>query len=79
MADFTNGTSRHLTHTTTPVATTTTQQKSSSLASTPLKTSAGTNPATHSSTNRRIISTLQPPTSKPAEGKLTTAFESSVV
>ncbi|XP_037642307.1 plexin domain-containing protein 2 isoform X1 [Sebastes umbrosus] len=66
MTDVTNTTSRHLTRTTTPVTATTMQQRTSSTTSTPLsKTSTVTNPSTHSST--RIISTPQPPTSKPAE------------
>lgn len=43
------------------------------------ETSTATNPSTHSSTSRRIISTPQPPTNLPAEGKLTNAFKSSVV
>ncbi|XP_076601247.1 plexin domain-containing protein 2 [Chaetodon auriga] len=67
MTDATNSTSHHLTRTTT-TATTTMQQRASSLTSTPLsKTSAVTNPSTGSSTSRRIISTLQTPTSKPAD------------
>ncbi|XP_032387656.1 plexin domain-containing protein 2 isoform X2 [Etheostoma spectabile] len=68
MTDVTNATSRHFTHTTTPVTATTMHQKTSSLTSTPLRrTSTVTNPSTHSSTSRKIISTQQPPTSKPAE------------
>ncbi|XP_068593970.1 plexin domain-containing protein 2, partial [Cebidichthys violaceus] len=64
--DVTNATSRHLTHTTTSVATTTKQQRSSSMTSRPPRSSV-TNPSTHGSTGRRIMSTPQPPTSKPAE------------
>ncbi|XP_035861417.1 plexin domain-containing protein 2 isoform X1 [Sander lucioperca] len=68
MTDVTNATSRHLTHTTTPVTATAMHQKTSSMTSIPLhSTSTVTNPSTHSSTSRRIISTQQPPTSKPAE------------
>ncbi|XP_078120288.1 plexin domain-containing protein 2 [Sander vitreus] len=69
MTDETNATSRHLTPTTTPVtATAMHHQKTSSMTSIPLhSTSTVTNPSTHSSTSRRIISTQQPPTSKPAE------------
>ncbi|XP_039999702.1 plexin domain-containing protein 2 [Xiphias gladius] len=65
--DVTNA-SRHLTHTTTPVTVTGLQQGTSSMTSTPLsRTSTVTNPSTHSCSSRKIISTLQPPTSKPAE------------
>uniref|UniRef100_A0A8C9WUJ4 Plexin domain containing 2a n=1 Tax=Sander lucioperca TaxID=283035 RepID=A0A8C9WUJ4_SANLU len=63
MTDVTNATSRHLTHTTTPVTATAMHQKTSSMTSIPLhSTSTVTNPSTHSSTSRRIISTQQPPT-----------------
>ncbi|XP_034742603.1 plexin domain-containing protein 2-like isoform X2 [Etheostoma cragini] len=65
---MTDTTSRLFTHTTTPVTATTMQKKTSSLTSIPLRrTSTVTNPSTHSSTSRKIISTQQPPTSKPAE------------
>ncbi|KAM6920007.1 plexin domain-containing protein 2 [Lycodopsis pacificus] len=68
--DVTNATSGQLTHTTTSVATTTKQQRSSSMTSRPpRKTSSVANPSTHSGTGRRIMSTPQPPTSKPAEGR----------
>ncbi|XP_044077005.1 plexin domain-containing protein 2-like isoform X2 [Siniperca chuatsi] len=68
MTDVTNTSSGLLTHTTTPVTTTTMQQRTSIMTSSPLsKTSTVTNPSAHSSTSRRIISTPQPPTSKPAE------------
>uniref|UniRef100_A0A3B4UF50 Plexin domain containing 2a n=1 Tax=Seriola dumerili TaxID=41447 RepID=A0A3B4UF50_SERDU len=68
ITDVTNSTSRQLSHTTTPVTATTVQQRTSSMTSTPLsRTSIVTNPSPHSSTSRRIMSTSQPPTSKPAE------------
>ncbi|XP_071348985.1 plexin domain-containing protein 2 isoform X1 [Trachinotus anak] len=68
ITDVTNTTSRQLTHTTTPVTATTVQQRTSSMTSTPLsRTSIVTDPSTQSSTSRRIISTPQPPTSKPGE------------
>ncbi|GAA6235983.1 plexin domain-containing protein 2-like isoform X1 [Lates japonicus] len=70
ITEVSNTTSRHLTHTTTPVTATTVQQRTSSMTSTSLsRTSTVTNPSTHSSTSRKIMSTPQPPTSKPAEGK----------
>ncbi|KAG7228995.1 hypothetical protein INR49_013228 [Caranx melampygus] len=67
--DVTNTTSFQLTHTTTPVtATTVQQQRTSSMTSSPSgRISITTSPSTHSSTSRKIISTPQPPTSKPAE------------
>ncbi|XP_027147743.1 plexin domain-containing protein 2 isoform X2 [Larimichthys crocea] len=68
MTDVTNTTSHHLTRTTAPVTTTTMQHRTSSVTLIPFrKTSTVTNPSTHSSTSRRIISTAQIPTSKPAE------------
>ncbi|XP_022614042.1 plexin domain-containing protein 2-like [Seriola dumerili] len=77
ITDVTNSTSRQLSHTTTPVTATTVQQRTSSMTSTPLsRTSIVTNPSPHSSTSRRIMSTSQPPTSKPAEGDKESTGES---
>ncbi|XP_029309226.1 plexin domain-containing protein 2 [Cottoperca gobio] len=67
LTDATNTTSRHLSHTPAPVTTTTMQQKTASMTSTPLRRTSTANPSTRSSKSRRIISTPQPPTSKPAE------------
>ncbi|XP_018533325.1 plexin domain-containing protein 2 isoform X2 [Lates calcarifer] len=68
ITEVSNTTSPHLTHTTTPVTATTAQQRTSSMTSTSLsRMSTVTNPSTHSSTSRKITSTPQPPTSKPAE------------
>ncbi|XP_059200979.1 plexin domain-containing protein 2 [Centropristis striata] len=75
MTDVTNATSRHLTDTTTPASTTTVQQRTSSMTSDPLRrTATVTKPSTHSSASRRIISTRQPPTSKPAEDDTKVSF-----
>ncbi|XP_070701604.1 plexin domain-containing protein 2 [Pempheris klunzingeri] len=65
-SDATNTTSHRLTHTTTPATTTAGQQGTSSITSIPLG-KMFTDTATHSSTSRRITSTPQPPTNKPAE------------
>ncbi|XP_019955255.2 plexin domain-containing protein 2 [Paralichthys olivaceus] len=69
ITDVTNATSHHLTHTTTPVTATAVEQRTFGMTSDPLSgTSSITSPSTRRSiTSRRITSTPQPPTSKPAE------------
>nr|XP_046264283.1 plexin domain-containing protein 2-like isoform X2 [Scatophagus argus] len=68
MTDVTNATSHLLTRTTAPVTPTTVPHRTSGMTSTPVsKASPVTHPSTRSSTSRRIISTPQPPTSKPTE------------
>ncbi|XP_068427435.1 plexin domain-containing protein 2 [Clinocottus analis] len=74
--DVTNATSRHLTHTTTPVTTTAKQQRSTRVTSQPpSRTSSVTKPSPGSSAGRRTTSTPQPPTSRPAEGAEETTEE----
>ncbi|XP_034469656.1 plexin domain-containing protein 2-like [Hippoglossus hippoglossus] len=69
IADVTNATSPHLTHTTTPVTAIAEEQRTSAVTPDPLsRTSSLTSPSTRrSTTSRRIMSTPQPPTSKPAD------------
>ncbi|KAK5860197.1 hypothetical protein PBY51_021692 [Eleginops maclovinus] len=68
LTHVTNTLSRQLAHTTAPVTTTTMHQRTSSMTSSPLRrTSPATRPSTRSSKSRGIISSAQPPTSRPAE------------
>ncbi|XP_060940887.1 plexin domain-containing protein 2 [Limanda limanda] len=69
ITDVTNATSPHLTHTTTPVTATSVEQRTSGVTPDPLsRTPPLTSPSTRrSSTSRRIMSTPQPPTSRPAD------------
>ncbi|XP_047446533.1 plexin domain-containing protein 2-like [Mugil cephalus] len=73
--DVTNTSSRHLTHTTTPVISTAEQHNTSDVTSTPLsKTSTVTKPSTNS---RRTAASQETPTNKSADGDAEVSFHIS--